>query len=99
MTGIVSSLVVLAVLAASPATAATADTGSEPPGEMCLAAAERYAAARDHGNAHQGVGATQANYNGTNQTATSTFTSQVTGTVTQAYTADVTANECDSRRR
>ncbi|MEU2108045.1 hypothetical protein [Streptomyces sp. NPDC019507] len=38
---------------------------------------------------HKGVGAEQSNYNGTSQTARSTFTSEVTGEVGIAYTGEL----------
>ncbi|MFC8870172.1 hypothetical protein ACFUAC_21390 [Streptomyces sp. NPDC057148] len=38
---------------------------------------------------HKGVGAEQANYNGTSRTAKSTFTSEVTGKVGIAYTGEL----------
>ncbi|MFJ3497246.1 hypothetical protein ACIPPJ_27145 [Streptomyces sp. NPDC086091] len=48
-----------------------------------------YHATSKNKNYHKGVGAEQANYNGTSRTAKSTFTSDVTATVGIAFTGEL----------
>lgn len=73
----------------APAPRAGEDAGvNAPSGRACEKGWYYYPTNRDK-DYHKGVGAEQANYNGTSRTAKSTFVSQVSGTVGIAVSGEV----------
>jgi hypothetical protein len=63
-------------------------TGNSPDGRGCEQGWYYYPTSKNK-DYHKGVGADQANYNGTSHTARSTFTSEVAGTVGIAFTGEL----------
>ncbi|MGW6488184.1 hypothetical protein [Streptomyces sp. NPDC055056] len=69
--------------------AAPSDAADQVPSSRGCEQGWYYKASSKSKDYHKGVGAEQANHNGTSRTAKSTFTSDVTGTVGIAYTGEL----------
>jgi hypothetical protein len=71
---------------------AQAASGNAPGSTESCPPEDGYSGIRDLGKAIQAVGSTQANYNGTQNNATSTFSAQASGTVTATVNASSTVD-------